>query len=589
MVLIIIAVCMLILGGTLSRTYTVSTLNDRNSQFNLGLNAADSAVEKVIARMRYDYINNADAGVNSSLTNGTYKVMVPTSGENAYWGNFQFSDAQGHPSQTYVAIVSNRTYAVLTGTYAGLSGYRTVYRIVSNVTQPNSHYPSMVNAVQEDVESDSIPIFQFAIFYNGLMEYTWCAPLTVGGLVFANGQIYTGSSADVEFQGAVAATMDITSPAWAGHTVGQYTGSVSYDAGSKVGQPTLVLPIATNTPNAVQTILQEPPASEDPNSPLGQQRLANLAPINLLITSTNVTAVIQVSINGQVPGADPSPITLTYTNTPASLKTNLPFLTTTNTFTDQRENNKTVLVAQIDVGKYASWLSTNASVLAKYPAASSNYPTLLYVANDTPYNSTQLPAVRLNNGTSLPYNGGAGFTVATPDPLYVWGNYNCTNSAYLATTNTSATVPAALMCDALTILSSAWLDSQSASSYNGRNPAVDTVNAAVLAGIVLSDTNHAGVPFSGGVMNFPRLLEDWANGSGVDLWMNTSIINMFASTMATNIFQNPGAYYTAPTRHFFYNTSFLSRQPPGCPNVNVISRVSWAQVPPNTVNYNVIP
>jgi hypothetical protein len=50
-------------------------------------------------------------------------------------------------------------------------------------------------------------------------------------------------------------------------------------------------------------------------------------------------------------------------------------------------------------------------------------------------------------------NQPSGFTVATPNPLYVWGNYNCPNSAYLGTTNTTTDYPASLVSDALTILS----------------------------------------------------------------------------------------------------------------------------------------
>ena len=38
-------------------------------------------------------------------------------------------------------------------------------------------------------------------------------------------------------------------------------------------------------------------------------------------------------------------------------------------------------------------------------------------------------------------NQPSGFTVATPNPLYVWGNYNCPNAAYLNTTNTTTCLP----------------------------------------------------------------------------------------------------------------------------------------------------
>src|SRR5262249_25161553 len=153
---------------------------------------------------------------------------------------------------------------------------------------------------------------------------------------------------------------------------------------------------------------------------------------------------------------DPSPITTVYTNL-AEINTSLPFLTLTNKFRDQREM-KTNLVTQIDVGKYASWLKTNFTVQAKFAGFG---PSALYVADNRPSRLTQMPVVRLTNGIAPPVQG---FTVATPNPLYVWGNYNCTNSGHLGTTNTVSTVPCALYCDALTVLSAKWSDAVSLSS-----------------------------------------------------------------------------------------------------------------------------
>ena len=171
-----------------------------------------------------------------------------------------------------------------------------------------------------------------------------------------------------------------------------------------------------------------------------------------MVSNTVVTLKIQTSINSQVPGTDPSPILLSSTNTPSALATNLPFLSTTNTFTDQRESKICPGSTQIDVAKYSQWLKTNGGVLAKFPPGSGSYPTILYVADVRTTNSSQITAVRLTSGTAPPANGGLGWSLATPDPLYIWGNYNCSNSIYLGTTNTTTTVPCAFMSDALTLL-----------------------------------------------------------------------------------------------------------------------------------------
>jgi hypothetical protein len=321
---------------------------------------------------------------------------------------------------------------------------------------------------------------------------------------------------------------------------------------------------------------------------MGQQRFYNLAGMDLLISNSTVTAIIKNC------ASDPSPVTLVATNYGTNcltLTTNFPFLSVTNTFTDQREG-KTVVASQIDMGRLKDWASTNSLITTKHP--SSNPFNILYVADNRTGAANQLFSVRLTNNLYLPPAAGSngaptGFTVATPNPLYVWGHYNCTNSSYLGTTNTSATVPAALLADALTILSANWKDSQSSGSFTVRDACNTTINAAILAGVVYTSGSTGNSPFSGGVVNLPRLLEDWGNGGAVTLTINTSMVNMFDSVRATGPFQNPGVYYYAPTRQFSFDQNFKNqdRLPPGTPMVNYIYRQNWTVAPPNTVNYYV--
>jgi hypothetical protein len=146
------------------------------------------------------------------------------------------------------------------------------------------------------------------------------------------------------------------------------------------------------------------------------------------------------------------------------------------------------------------------------------------------------------------------------------------------------------MSDALTILSPAWQDAVSATiSSTGPNASsAMTVNAAILTGIKPS-TGSSSSQFSGGVHNLPRLLENW--GTSRHLWLNTSIINLFASTKATGQFVTPGSgsYYVPPTRHFSFDLNFLdyNKVPPGIPSALVAIRKNWAVPPPNTLTYNV--
>jgi hypothetical protein len=189
--------------------------------------------------------------------------------------------------------------------------------------------------------------------------------------------------------------------------------------------------------------------------------------------------------------------------------------------------------------------------------------------------SSQLPAVRLVNGQQLPPSG---LTVATPQPLYVKGNYNITTNgstfaSTLGSTTNGMTVPAALMGDAVTILSSNWSDSyNSGTSLSSRSPVNTTINAATLEGIVPSVTVNGTQYYSGGVENFLRLLEDW---SGSTLTYNGSIVVMFPSQYATNYWN--GNYYSVPTRQWGFDTTFsqAGKLPPLTPQAKKIVRESW--------------
>lgn len=261
---------------------------------------------------------------------------------------------------------------------------------------------------------------------------------------------------------------------------------------------------------------------------------------------------------------------------------------------DYRESDTNETV-QLDVSKLAAWITNTA------PNGGSGWNLDLamdtgwgidsiFIYNDAPFSENLLPSVSVINGGLLPsstcicYGTNVftrGLTVATPQPLYVIGNYNVqTNGGPIATGlgNTVNTYPAAFMADAITILSTNWLKNWGKTSYSSRTPANTTVNAACLEGIVPStggQNNHGYGYYSGGIENFLRLLENW---SGYTLTYNGSIMVMFPSQYATNVWQQPGAYYGVPNRQWGFDTNFLiqSDLPPLTPNFRTVIRNSWS-------------
>lgn len=570
-VLIISAISLLIVSAAVQRTTTIANLNKRNNLYVACQNAAEAATEKVIARVAYDFHANGLPAVVNNLN--TYRAYVPTTGEDSQWANFSFSDGTT-TNRISVTKVTDYT-GQMPSQFPGLNTMAgPIYRIRCTATKTEAGN-TVSASVQQDLLLALIPLPQWAIFANNLLEFSTCATMEVRGRVHANAPIYVGagagasSSSSLTFFDAVTTVGTLNAPNNAGYSWGS-DWNTSFSTPFVTNRPTVSLNF--NMTNA-HSFIEVPPSSVSPTSAAGKQLVYNNAQVVLLVDDTGVSVRLQAPDNaGNVAGADPYPILLTNR---IAYATNFPFLNVTNRFTDQREASKTVFTTQIDVGKYGTWLRTNSSVQTKF---SGIYPTVLYVADKRTTTSSQMTGVRLINGTTLPVNGGAGFSVATPNPLYVVGNYNVTNSAHLATTNTSSTVPAALMSDALTILSSSWKDADSSKSYSSRpTPSATTVNACVLTGMVPS-TGNTQSTFGGGIHNLPRMLEDWG---GASLWLNTSLLYLFASKTATNRFIYPGlsgTYYNPPTRKFSYDLNFnrLDRQPPGIPTALVAARVSWS-------------
>jgi len=602
LVMVLAFFSVMILAGMMNRTSTVSMLNLRSTQLNQLDNAAEANVEKVYAKLAYDFQGYGPGQVTNNLVANVYKTLVPNTSDNAYWGNYVFSDPMtGITNNVYVGYVGTYT-GPLPAQFTNQFAYNSpIYRIASNTKLANS-LVDVTGSAQEDVLLALVPITTYAIFYNGELEFSDCAPMLVNGRVHSNNDICVGagSGSTLTFNAKVTSVSTMSAPARGGISIwtpnDPTTWQTTFNAGYTTNNPVVNIAISmTNT----HSIIDIPPLGEQVMSVQGQVRLYNEAQVVLVVTnspaggSPRVFLTLQTAYNGSLPGADPVKFPYDMTNvTESLLKTNvnnltqiaLPFLSLTNTFDDQRQNQSSQFVTQIDVNQLNSWMTTNPIVTGKFTG--NTYPTILYVADRRNLNTTKQAVVRLVNAAKLPYNNGLGFTVATQNPLYVKGNYNVTinSNTYamgLGATTNGSSVPAALLSDAITILSPNWQDSQSSSGYSGRGAADMTFNAALVTGNMPS-TGTTASTFSGGVHNLTRFLENWSNKN---LTLNTSIVCLFSSQMATNQFQMPGVYYTPPNRNWGFDQTYYSpnKQPPGVPCALVPIRYNWFKPPPGSV------
>jgi PilX N-terminal len=221
------------------------------------------------------------------------------------------------------------------------------------------------------------------------------------------------------------------------------------------------------------------------------------------------------------------------------------------------------------------------------------------------------------NGT--PAINGVGFTVASEEPVYVWGDYNTGADDPLWTAAATGTTPhsaAAIIADTVTLLSQppsgaelpapvapitfapGWTDHESflypgqatyvSAALPGRQGNNTYYRMAIAAGksIPFPETAFsAGVPWKdfgtdGGMHNFLRYLEDRSqDGNGATVNYVGSLVSMYNSQYNTGIFKCCNSTYSAPVRNYFFDTQFLNpaNLPPGTPMFQDVVSLSYHQ------------
>ena len=456
-------------------------------------------------------------------------------------GTFSLNDYAVSYSTADLGAATQKTLSV--GAYKGLYGFVKSFEITSDAAGGSN--PEKARVIQ-GIDDALVPIFQFAVFYQSDLEIYPGPPMTLGGRVHSNGDMYLGSedvlyvnsycTAAGDFYGGRkpgsgrsgndddvyimdnygnyqnmknpdGTYLDSNDPDWVASSLSRWGGLVEDQSH---GMTDLNLPVVTEG-EPIDMIKRA--GADNPDS---YENKAGLKIVDgeawyktLAGTWQNVTS------------------NLTSGGTLSS-----------KTFYDAREL-KTVTTYDIDISK----LNTS----GYFPSNGIVYASRAQV-------SGTVQAIRLVNGSTL----ANALTVATSNPLYIKGDYNTVNKK-----------PSAVFTDALSILSNNWNDANSTKSLSSRTASNTTVNVSFLTGNTNSEDGH----YSGGLENLPRFLENWDSktftyrGSMVDLWF---------SEQATGLW---GSYYSPPNRDWAFDTDLLNpaNLPPGTPVVNIVQNTSWVR------------
>jgi hypothetical protein len=223
-------------------------------------------------------------------------------------------------------------------------------------------------------------------------------------------------------------------------------------------------------------------------------------------------------------------------------------------------------------------------------------------------------ALKLVNGGrgNLPANGTQGLTVASENPVYIQGNYNaCTNAVPNQGNNFDPAcaggagfgnqpgvdhVSAAVIADAVTLLSNSWNDIRS--FVNPHDPGVAGLVAAnskqatttwyrlgIIGGKGLNFPRPAGNPrdnqdfgTDGGAHNFLRYIENW--GVNATLNYRGSILSFYTSRQAVGTYKCCSIVYSPPLRGYNFDQEFLNPNllPPRTPMFRDLNTLTFRQI-----------
>ena len=539
LVVVFTSASLLVLTSILNWTSTSATITDRGNRLMEASAAAEAGIEKVCAAISRDF---QDGGINAVEANlATYRNLAPSAEEDPRWADYTFEGGSGPLSVTRVVPWS---FSELNIRYRGLKGYNATYRVVARASSTSAN-DTVRGTLRRDLVLASIPIFGFGVFYAVDMEICPGASTVINGFVHANGTNYFQPDSGLTFSSYVTSARSIIHDAHPEDPVFRTAGTIRYQAERDAGVVSLNLPIGTNnSPDNLRAMVEIPPPLAGTNSPLGRLRYYNKADMIIRVTDTNVIATSGAYNNFAT--------SIPWTYLSRFLKTNVVFF-------NKRENCQ-VVATEFDLNELRNNYVLFTFFLGRKFRA-------IYVADFRTQTSLTQPGIRLVNGLTLPPGG---LTLATPNPLYVLGNFNVNNS-HLGTTNTSLALPASLVADAVTVLSGAWNDTNAGGNLSSRRAVSTTINAAVITGIVPTGGGY----YSGGYENTLRLLEDWR---GQTLTFNGSMAVLYFSRFATSPWGASPDVYDVPTRKWNFDSGLLNeaRLPPATPELRVMFRGEWA-------------
>ena len=435
------------------------------------------------------------------------------------------------------------------GPYRGMVSLNQPITITSKVIGPNNtRY-----GIQLSIEGIQIPIFQFGVFYDDSLEIHNGARMDFVGRVHTNSSLFLGTGNSTWFYKQITVAGDLYQHRiWNNETFG---GQIYISDPDSVFHQ---LPSGMKSSNYVGNDDGWVTATDAIFNGRLKTRAHNITPLGMPIPET----IDPIEIIKRRDGGDEVALKLERLDWKADLRVYANAALTTVQVMNNDGNpvalvDPTAIVASTSLfydNRESQWVDMIVVDVSRLTASDID-DGIVYISIDE--EAGRAKGVKLINGSSLP----GPMTVVSDNAIYVEGDYN-----------TGSWQPAAVMADAVYLLSNSWSDFANANTNSGLQGASSTrYEVAILSG----DTQNTG-SYNGGLENFPRFLENW---SGDTCTIIGSFINLFLSENATGQWVYGGSVYEAPTRDWWFEINFLdfNKLPPGTPAVGTVLRIAFRQ------------
>jgi len=463
------------------------------------------------------------------------------------------------------------------GLHVGLSAEIQPFRVLA--TSERAGPPASTTTVEIQGEFASIPIYQFGVLYEGDLDVHNGPPMTITGRVHSNSNVYLDPGNQL--------TLESTLTSYGGiynvHESGSFSGGAVYIKDAD-GLNQAMAGLGTEDANWTSESISRWDGRvrsgdtggdridlviEDPTHP----RLI-IEPGRAADTSADQAAKLWYDaglriVNGRGYDSNGNLVSTVDPNTGTNaLQYSVIY--------DWREQQY-MLTVEVDMDKlgrspgypangvvYLGAFQPDSDMPA-WPGSSSGVGPSTWSAYPPPWSSSATEfAFKTRHSSQLV----GPLSLVTDNPIYVQGSFNIVSKQ-----------PAAILADAVTILSNDWGDTDndgdfdsdldySLLSLTSRTASSTTVNAAIMTGNV-----DMGASYNGGLENLPRLLEQW---SGVQLTLLGSLAALWESQYADGYFGN-SSVYGAAIRNWNFDSDFLdlSKLPPETPRIYKITVTGW--------------